>query len=723
MIENGNNLPNDQNGKVSSSQPTQETFSSSTDLTDLGDVFHRVRKELTRSRQLPTAESPEYGPPSSQQLRKETLRLIASDPLIDLKKLSSLPPTTQVVLADVASSHKLELVKTFKDALRTLTSAGLSSEVIAQQLHEEISIGIEKASTSLGQMMGILSDARYLPMAAMYASARTTPFANHTRAVEAVGIIVDHLMNDLKVSIVNGGGDTGGMWYMNDAILKNLEKHCPDNLEDHYPARGVLIPLQIRNLRERPFSGGTHPALWQTSAIDCLGPRTLSILSTGNQNSLQRSSCSVTFPCGAGGLEETLREYSELAAGRNNPSLLCGIQNGKRQVHIISERGMFTPIKDFFDTQVAIGAFEKENRERVHVWELGEPGQDAETAAKKIGESFLEVRETPRPVYLNSEKEKEIAFEITRSLWQSHHHPMTSPLFTAPGSERHPTEVAADNLYRKVVELSAIQKGLQYYNQSRGTLAEAVDVAKRHVDQEADGLLELMQRVGTRPTVTIMGHSQEIDSRSKRLLTPELKLITLDLVDDLVRNGISIVLTAEGELGVNALVSEAFITAQERYNNHDALLIRSRITNRDTAEQMPQSQLEQVTPALQGLWGNTIVKTVLGIPVANIALGPVSDDQIGNLGQTLTDGQLAGITRSIVNGLPMYPDTFIISGHYENAPDGNYKGLQKQYQMMVERGTMDAKDLFQHHFLSSKNPLETIRQIRGHAEAYHSLIR
>lgn len=728
MVKNENNAPQDQNGKVSTSQSNLNPSGPSHELMDLGDVFHRVRTELTRSRQLPTAETSEYGPLSSQQLRQETLRLIASDPLIDLKKLSSLPPTTQVVLADVASNHKRELLQTFDNAVRKLTSAGLPSEVIAERLHEEISTSVEKASTSLGQMMGILSDARYLPMAAMYASARTTPFANHTRAVEAVGIIVDHLMNNVRpdyapeyspgVSIVNGGGDTGGMRYMNDAVLASVGS--PEQTD--FPARGILIPLQIRTDRERPYTK-VHPAAWQTPGIDCLGPRTLSILSTGNQHPLQRSSSSVTFPCGGGGLEETLREYSELAAGRNNPSLLCGIQNGKRQVHIVSERGIFTPIKEFFDTQVAIGAFEKDNRERVHVWELGEPGQDAETAAKKIGESFLEVRETPRPVYLNSEQEKEIAYQITQSLWESHHHPMTSPLFTAPGSERHPTEVAADNLYRKVVELSAIEKGLRYYNQSRGTLDEAVDLAKRHIDKEADGLLELMQRVGTRPTVTIMGHSQEIDSRSKRLLTPELKLITLDLVDDLVRNGISIVLTGEGELGVNQIVSEAFKTAQQRYNNHDSLLIRSRITNRDTAEQMPQSQLEQVTPALQGLWGNTIVKTVLGIPVANIALGPVSDDQIGNLGQTLTDGQLAGITRSIVNGLPMYPDTFVISGHYQNAPEGNYEGLQKQYEMMVERGTMDAKDLYQHHFLSSKDPLKTIRQIRGHAEAYHSLIR
>jgi len=384
---------------------------------------------------------------------------------------------------------------------------------------------------------------------------------------------------------------------------------------------------------------------------------------------------------------------------------------------------MFTPIKEFFDTQVAIGVFKSENRERVHVWELSEPGQDAKTAAQKIGESFLEVRETPRPVYLSSEKEREIAFEITQSLWQSHHHPMTSPLFTAPGSERHPTEVAADNLYRKVVELSAIQKGLQYYNETRSSLDEAVDLAKRYIDREADGLLELMQRVGTRPTVTIMGHSQALDSRRKRLLTPELKLIANDLVEGFVSKGISIVLTGEGELGVNALISEAFNAAQQRYQNHDSLLIRSRITNRETAERMPQSQLEQVTPALQGLWGNTIVKTVLGRPVANIALGPVSDEQIGNLGQTLTDGQLAGITRSIVNGLPMNPDTFIISGHYDNAPEGSYQGLHEQYKLMIERGTMDKDDLLQHRFLHSTNPQETIKEVLGHAEAYHSLIR
>ena len=199
MIENSDRASNSQNVNSNSTESNQypaESPANDNSLdTHLGAaVFHHVHQRLTQSRQRPSQDTyPQHGPLSSQQLRNETLRLIASDPLINLQQLSSLPPTTQVVLADVTSNHKRGLVQY---AVRKLSSAELSSEGIAQSLHEDISMEMKKASRSLEQMMGILSDARFLPMAAMYASARTTPFANHTRAVEAVGIIVDHLMND-----------------------------------------------------------------------------------------------------------------------------------------------------------------------------------------------------------------------------------------------------------------------------------------------------------------------------------------------------------------------------------------------------------------------------------------------------------------------------------------------------------------------------------------------
>ncbi|MCB0330805.1 MAG: hypothetical protein KDD70_14125, partial [Bdellovibrionales bacterium] len=680
---------------------------------------------------LAKAQQSTLSPQWLSDLRQTAVESIAADPLVDVKRTALLPPTTQIILSDVVSGHKRELVTELNRDIHKYQAEHptATEEDFARIIIDEFHERREAAAQSIDKMVTVFEVARDLPLLAGYASARTKAFQGFPKSIEAIGGIVDHLFNNVRpayatqdipgVGLSNGGGNTGGMLYMNDAALAAFG----DEHQGWFPARVVQIPLQIRTDREAPYEK-THPAALQTPGIDCLGPRTLSIIGTGNQHPYQEGSCSSTFPCGAGGLEETMREISELAAGRDK-NILCSVQSGDRHVHMVAEAEFFTPFERFLDTQVKIGAFSEGTRKHVHYHDLDRDGVTPETIAKEIGDTFAKTRMTPREHYLSNEGDREIAMQLVESMWEGRNHPMTSPLFSAPlFNERHPTEVAADNLYRKVAELTAVMKGIEAYHENGNSIADGVRVSKQYVAEHADDLLNLMRRVGNRPTVTIMGHSRANEDGSiPELLTPELKKIGRELVFDLVQKGVSIVLTSEGEHGVNKQVTELFIEAQKEFDNPDSLLIRSRISDnaRERESQELMQHLIEATPALHSLWGNTLVKTTLGTPIANIALGPIAGAELGNLGQTVTDAQLAGITRSIVNGLPLYPETFVISGHYPGAEEGNYVELQEQYHNMIARGTMDAKDLGLHSFLGSKRPHETAEIISGHIATYLDL--
>jgi len=662
-----------------------------------------------------------------EDIRRGLIAEISSSPLFDIVAESRLSPPLRKVITDIATIERRDLVAGLDSAIREQLATAPDISDISGRVANKTARLIELAEAEIAKAVDVFTRADRLPTCAMYASARTEPFSANPRTLEAVDRIVDHLVNRTRppyspedtpgVALSNGGGDTGGMKFINEAALRALGRD-----RDSYSSRLILIPLKIQTDRERPFEV-VHPAVWQTPPNDHLNTRTHSIMAVGNGHPLQESSCSITFFCGIGGFEETGGEISEMWSGREG-GLVTNMTNGSRQIHIVSENLMFAPFKRFLKDQIKIGAYPENLGHRVHFWELSDKGHSAEEVATSIGKSFEEQRETPREASVRREEQRAIAADIASALWSSEKKPLISPRSFGPEGARHICETAADALYRKNVELLAVQRAAEQIRQNGIERQQAIEEAQQYVEGNCDSLLHLMGKLANRPVVSILGYSQDNTGTGRTdFLTDTLRETGREIIDYLVQSGISLALVSEGTNGVNHFVTEQFAEAQAKYKNSNSLLVCSRIIRDGMAGNTTGAvQTESLSAPLQSLMGRTLIRSMIGIPVANMVLGPTSPADLRIIIQGITDTQLSGITRTPTNGLQIAPESFIISGHYRGAPKGNFDGFDKQLKRMVERGSADPKDISNHPILTSKDPRATARHILDHVQTYKSLV-
>jgi len=678
---------------------------------------------LTLKDKLPNSSGPEH-----DRLRGDLLKTIASDPLFEIQTEARLTPALRKVTTDLATAERFKLARAVDTVMREEGSRNHMGEAkgYTEAVTARMVESIKEGRAAVSRSVNVFSEAELLPTLAVYASARTEPYLAHKRTVEFIEVLADTLINDARppyapedapgVSIANGGGNTGGMLVVNESAIRALGSN-----RNSYPARLILIPLEIDTDREMPFQI-THPAALQTLANNYLGSRTHSIMAVGNSHPLQQNSCSLTTACGLGGLEETVGEEAEMFSGRKG-GLNSSFNHGRRQIYVVGEDHMFNGLKQHLIQQIAIGAFPKRFGARIHFKELGEPGHSPEEIANEIKTKFEETRATPREATLRRQREKEIAPEIAEALWKQEASLLVSPLSSEPSGARRICEIAADNLYRKNIEQLAVQTAAEQIHAEGVNPKQAKDQAIGFVEKHSNSLLHLMGKLSQRPTVSILGFSDDVQSMGRHdFLTGELAYIGEKVVDELVRTGISLVLVSEGSNGVNKFIAEQFASAQERYKNPDSLLVCSRLRRNGVPNDLFGAvQTESLSAPIQSLMSRTIIRSMIGTPVANLVLGPTSPTDLRIIIQNMTDTQLGGITRSPVNGLPITPESFIVSGHYRDAPKGSYSYLGEQIQEMVKRGTADHRDTVNHSVLTSNLPEKTLDYILGHIRTYRGL--